>query len=390
MRQNATQSSQLLGVSPDASIAEIKKAYRKIAKRLHPDRNGGDQTAFRRITAAYQNLLTQKKTSAVDAPKARAKTNKWSASTQAQRPRSAPTASSKEAADTKADFGDFKFSWSEQFARVEAERNQRQKSRKIRAARSQKMNQVPGGRSESSSQYVDHTPDSDWHTWRRHIDSMNQTPGDAEDVVSDETENEDTQSPGIWGWLKKQKRHLKTHRTSFPGVDVKLRLKTTEQTLLFGGEQRIALQRLAVCPSCQGQNAKSCEICRGTGRVKVREELVVHVPPSATSGTQLRVPGKGTAGLCSHPDGDLILLIEPVLSSGFQVDGFQFLGTLRVTKSLANRGGVVEIDVPRGKVKVRIPAGACAGTKLRLRGQGLENPETGETGDVMLNLRIGH
>ena len=93
--------------------------------------------------------------------------------------------------------------------------------------------------------------------------------------------------------------------------------------------------------------------------------------------------------LCSHPDGDLLLLIEPVLSSGFQVDGFEFLGTLRVTKSLANRGGVVEIDVPRGKVKVRIPAGASAGTRLRLRGQGLENPETGEKGDVMLNLRIG-
>ena len=81
------------------------------------------------------------------------------------------------------------------------------------------------------------------------------------------------------------------------------------------------------------------------------------------------------AGLCSHPDGDLILLIEPVLAQGFQVDGFEFLGTLRVTKSLANRGGVVEIDVPRGKVKVKIPAGASAGTRLRLRGQGLENPK---------------
>ena len=59
MQKTRSQSSKILGVAPDATLTDIKRAYRRIAKRLHPDRTGGDVAAFRRITAAYNLLLEQ-------------------------------------------------------------------------------------------------------------------------------------------------------------------------------------------------------------------------------------------------------------------------------------------------------------------------------------------
>ena len=173
------------------------------------------------------------------------------------------------------------------------------------------------------------------------------------------------------------------------GEDVKLRLKTTDQTLLFGGHHRIALKRLVACPSCQGLSEGPCSICRNAGRVKVREEVTVYVPPGAVSGTQIKVPRKGTAGLCGYEDGDLVLIIEHELPRGFRSEGNDLIGAFRIDKDLAKRGGIVHLDVPRGKVKVRVPADTKNGDRLRLKGQGIPCPTNNLVGDVYLELSVG-
>ena len=134
--QNARlQSSKILGVAPDASLRDIKRAYRRIAKRLHPDRTGGDVTAFRRITAAYNLLLQQHR----DGPSPKgfsSSRNQKSASAHAESARTTKSAKSSEAKpqnfgarqDPKVNFGDFRFEWSSHFAKAEKERRAKRKA----------------------------------------------------------------------------------------------------------------------------------------------------------------------------------------------------------------------------------------------------------------------
>ena len=115
----------------------------------------------------------------------------------------------------------------------------------------------------------------------------------------------------------------------------------------------------------------------------------MYVPPGALSGTQIKVPGKGMAGLFQQSDGDLVLIVEHEPPKGFRVHDLDLVGTFRLDKTLALRGGVVAVDVPRGKVKVRIPAHTVDGDRLKLKGQGIPSSTSNLIGDVYLDLSIG-
>ncbi|MGB0648215.1 MAG: DnaJ C-terminal domain-containing protein [Bradymonadia bacterium] len=392
MQNSRAQSFQLLGISPDASRDEIKRAYRRIAKRLHPDRRGGDLNAFRRITAAYNQLIQGDR-----APSNRSQSSggtQTKPKTQNQEPtRTTGRTVSSDSADTTVRFKDFRFEWSKQFERAERRRKAKASSRKTESTQQQEIN----------SGHVSSVPTDDaeaWRLWRSHVkanDEMSEPQQHRE--VSDsfvpeggtytDASIDSTLSGRVVGWFKKQKRHFQAIKPVDKGENVTLRLRTSDQTLLFGGHHRIALQRLAACPSCRGESERSCSICRNTGRVKVREEVTVYVPPGAVSGTQIKVPGKGTAGLLDHSDGDLILIVEHELPTGFRAQGLDLIGAFRVDKNLAMRGGIVSVDVPRGKVKVRIPPGTENGDRLKLKGQGIPSSISNLSGDVYLDLNVG-
>jgi len=398
MQNTKVQSFRLLGVAPDSSLDEIKCAYRRIAKRLHPDRRGGDLSAFRRITAAYNQLVedhkrgtcrTQTNRSAKPTPSV---TPKRKTESRARKSARVETAEPKPASKT-VGFSDFRFEWSSEFEH--AERARRAKKEVIRKAA------AAGTSTVRRSDDVDAiSGDEAWKNWRSHvnaadkIDEPTQTVEESvesqpvEDTVA-EIDDNSLLSKRVFGWFKKQKRHFQASKPVYQGENVTLRLRTTDQTLMFGGHHRIALQRLAACPSCQGLSERSCTICRNAGRVKVREEVTVYVPPGALSGTQIKVPGKGTAGLFQHNDGDLVLVVEHEPPKGFRVQDLDLIGTFRLDKTLAQRGGIVEVDVPRGKVKVRIPARTADGDRLKLRGQGIPSSTSNLIGDVYLDLSIG-
>ena len=295
--------------------------------------------------------------------------------------------------ETTVRFNDFRFEWSKQFERAE-----RRRKAKASAQRSEVTKQKS-----KNSEHVSSAPTDGaeaWRLWRSHVkanDEMSepqqqQEVGDSfvpEGGTHVDVSNDSTLSERVVGWFKKQKRHFQASKLVDPGENVTLRLRTSDQTLLFGGHHRIALQRLAACPSCRGESERSCSICRNTGRVKVREEVTVYVPPGAVSGTQIKVPGKGTAGLLNHTDGDLILIVEHELPAGFRAQGLDLIGAFRVDRGLAMRGGVVSVDIPRGKVKVRIPPGTENGDRLKLKGQGIPSSTSNLSGDVYLDLNVG-
>lgn len=398
MQNTKVQSFRLLGVAPDSSLDEIKCAYRRIAKRLHPDRRGGDLNAFRRITAAYNQLLedhrrgtdrTPTKSAAKPTPSVTPK--RKTDSNAHKRPR-VEKAGTKTASKT-VGFSDFRFEWSSEFEH--AERARRVKKEAIRKGA------ASGPSTVRKSDDVDPISGAEaWEAWCSHVnaaDHIDEPVKSVEETVESkpventvvEMNDDSILSKRILGWFKKQKRHFQVLKPVYQGENVTLRLRTTDQTLLFGGHHRIALQRLAVCPSCKGVSERSCSICRNAGRVKVREEVTVYVPPGALSGTQIKVPGKGTAGLFQHNDGDLVLIVEHEPPKGFRVQDLDLIGTFRLDKTLARRGGVVSVDVPRGKVKVRIPAQTVDGDRLKLKGQGIPSSISNLIGDVYLDLSIG-
>jgi DnaJ-class molecular chaperone len=400
MQNSRVQSFRLLGVSPDSSVDEIKRAYRRIAKRLHPDRRGGDLNAFRRITAAYNQLLEDHKGGKPRAKQVRPAKSaptvspSRAASGRTQQPGNAHGSSSNTHSKT-VGFTDFRFEWSSEFEH--AERARRAKKESTRKTTAQGPSTVRKSDDVESLEGVEA-----WKVWRSHVNANNQIKDPVESTESSVTTATAAQegavvdlteasilSKRIFGWFKKQKRHFQVTKPVHKGENVTLRLRTTDQTLLFGGHHRIAIQRLAVCPSCQGASERSCSICRNAGRVKVREEVTVYVPPGALSGTQIKVPGKGTAGLFQKGDGDLILIVEHEPPRGFRVDDLDLIGTFRLDKTIARRGGVVAVDVPRGKVKVRIPAQTVDGDRLRLKGQGIPSLTSNLVGDVYLDLSIG-
>jgi DnaJ-class molecular chaperone len=393
MQNTRLQSSRILGVAPDATLTDIKRAYRRIAKRLHPDRTGGDVAAFRRITAAYNLLLEQHRDRPQKSGFGTARKNGSTRSYTKTKTTTVPPASERTGythrdvgskADSTVNFGEFKFEWSSHFARAEKQRRAKNKA----ASRRKSSQQASAEATQPNAGDAD-----EWTAWRQHLDAVEQVEKDVHSSEHDNTppdgDAEGSLGSGLFNWFKKQKRHFKTSEPSKRGEDVKLRLKTTDQTLLFGGHHRIALKRLAACPSCQGFSERPCSICRNAGRVKVREEVTVYVPPGAVSGTQIKVPGKGTAGICDFEDGDLVLIIEHELPRGFRNEGNDLIGAFRIDKQLARRGGIVQIDVPRGKVKVRVPPNTQNGDRLRLRGQGIPCPTSNQVGDVYLELSVG-
>ena len=131
MQNTRLQSSRILGVAPDATLTDIKRAYRRIAKRLHPDRTGGDVAAFRRITAAYNLLLEQhrerpNKTVFGDERKNDSARSHAKSKSSGAAPSSERSTHTHRGVNSKAEstvhFGDFRFEWSSQFARAEKQR----------------------------------------------------------------------------------------------------------------------------------------------------------------------------------------------------------------------------------------------------------------------------
>jgi DnaJ-class molecular chaperone len=187
------------------------------------------------------------------------------------------------------------------------------------------------------------------------------------------------------GKLKRWYRH--SARSVFePGRDEKLKLELDMQTLLYGKQQRIAINRAEPCPKCQmnqGQLrvdadqsaatwADGCEVCKGEGRINQREEISIYVPAGPDQGHKLKVNKKGSAGLNGAEDGDLILLLSPEeLPRGFSRKGANLELQQAVSAQLLQSGGILPIQTLRGQVRIKVPPNFRSGGKLVIPKEGL-------------------
>lgn len=159
-----------------------------------------------------------------------------------------------------------------------------------------------------------------------------------------------------------------------------------EQNTPFG---RIVNRR--VCNYCNGTGKEikhKCSTCGGTGKVKKRRKIHVKIPAGIDDGQQLRVSGQGEPGVNGGPAGDLYVVFHVRSHEFFERDEDDIFCEMPITFVQAALGDEVEVPTLHGKVKLKVPAGTQTGTKFRLRGKGVPNVRGYGVGDQHVIVRI--
>lgn len=145
------------------------------------------------------------------------------------------------------------------------------------------------------------------------------------------------------------------------------------------------------CPHCHGGGQvmeKPCGKCRGNGQLSKRSQIEVNIPAGVDEGMRLRLSGKGDAGWRGGPAGDLYLFIHVRDHEIFKRDGQNIYCTVPVDFVTATLGGMVEVPTLDGRSELKIPAGTQPEAKFRLRGKGIRNPQGDERGDQYVKVMI--
>lgn len=162
-------------------------------------------------------------------------------------------------------------------------------------------------------------------------------------------------------------------------------MRTTQQTI-FG-----SLQQVVTCPNCQGAGkipSQQCAECTGAGRIKTTTLLKVKIPAGIENGAVIRLAGQGAAGLRGGPAGDLFVQVQVASDPKFARRGSEIFSTEKIPLTLAVLGGETQIETLAGQVKLKIPAGTQAYQVFKLKGHGVRRLSSSETGDHFVKILI--
>ena len=161
----------------------------------------------------------------------------------------------------------------------------------------------------------------------------------------------------------------------------------TRVTSTFLGQ----MQTSSVCPQCGGEGqiiTNKCNTCFGNGIVKADEIISLNIPAGVAEGMQLSVSGKGNAAARGGVNGDLIVLIEEAEHPELIRDGENLLYEHYITFPDAAIGTTIEVPTIDGKARVKIDAGTQAGKILRLKGKGLPSLNSYSRGDLLVSINV--
>ncbi|MBW4027071.1 MAG: J domain-containing protein [Acidobacteria bacterium] len=355
----------ILGVKKNATSDEIRKAFRKLARKYHPDVNPGDKKAeekFKELSEANDVLSDEKKRKIFDqlgfysdqidpaAAEAAARGGYGSAGGRGQQ-------------GVPFDFGGFDFSG---------------------------YSAQPGAQQPSGSE-------GGWGNFR--------------DIFS-----------GIFSQGGRQQQGPQ------PGTDLEYQVNTDFWTAIRGGTMKLQIQRQEVCPTCKGKAStggpqtcpechgsgqvtqmggrmkfniqcpvcggsgkvqNACATCHGQGTVTRSETVEFRIKGGTRDGQRIRLAGKGNAGLNGGPAGDLYLVIRIGPHPVFTREGDNVLVTVPVTIAEAALGAKVEVPTIDGRAQLKIPPGTQSGQKLRLRERGVSSAaHEGVRGDQIVTVEI--
>lgn len=174
------------------------------------------------------------------------------------------------------------------------------------------------------------------------------------------------------------------------GEDLETDVHLSIRDVLSGVTRRIDLTERVVCKACGGSaivRGRPCVVCGGAGTQAEKRTIEVRIPAGVQNETRVRLAGKGQPGINGGKPGDLYLRVHIQANGVFRQKGFDIQVTLPVWPWEAALGAEVMAPTLTEPVKVKIPPGSKADSKLRLKGKGLPT-STGEQGDLFLKLKI--
>lgn len=346
----ATDFYSILGVSKTASKEDIKKAYRKLARKWHPDINPGNAEAekkFKEISRAYDCLGDDKKRklydefgedglqSGFDAEKAR-EYKQWQSSENFSGWQ-----------QTGQDFGRYQ-SYEDIFGDLFGFGGERMGARTSRPAKGRDIE------------------------YEMAIDMISALKGFETEISMQKNKA----CPGCGG----------------TGINA---AASAEPCRSCGGTGQIKLADgpmnfTRACPNCHGtgKTGNACPGCRGTGIVKGSEKIKVSIPKGVREGSRIRVAGKGEPGHNGGQPGDLYLITRVKPHRLIQREGDDLYMDVPVTVYEAMAGAQITVPTIEGQVSVKIPPQSQSGQLLKLKGKGAVNTKTKKSGDLYIRLRV--
>ena len=343
---------ELLGVARKASAKDIRTAFRKLARKYHPDLNPGDKSSeekFKQLQEAYDVLSDTKKRQIYD------QYGFYSDNIPPGGPGTGPGTHGA-GPDVNFDFGGFDFAGGSGSERGGSN---------FRDLFSQFFS---GGRGRAGME-PEHEPGGDLE-YQIEIDF-----GDA-----------------VRGAVKK----LSVTRMDACGTCHGTGAVGSPQTCTACGgtgtiQQAAGKIRFNVpCTRCGGTGKlhTTCKTCGGGGRVRRTESIDVRIPAGVANGGRVRVPGKGNAGTMGAPAGDLYLRVVVKPHEFFERRGDDLYTKIPVTVAEATLGGKIEVPTMDGRSIVRIPPGTNSGKTLRLKEKGVPSARNGARGDQYVEIQV--
>ena len=340
---------ELLGVPRKASAKDIRGAFRKLARKYHPDLNPGDKSSeekFKQLQEAYDVLSDPKKRQMYD---------QHGFYSENFHPGAAPPSGGGRDSDVNFDFEGFDFG---------------------------------GGGAEGAAGGSFRDLFSQFFRGGRGVDVEveQEVGGDLEYQIEIDFWD------AVRGAVKKlQITRLDTcetcHGTGAIGSPQSCPICNGSGTI----QQAAGKMRFNVpCTRCGGTGKirTPCRTCGGEGRVRHTEAIDVRIPPGIANGARLRVPGKGNSGTMGAPAGDLYLRVEVRPHPFFERRGDDIYTKVPVTVSEATLGKKIEVPTIDGRSLVKIPPGTNCGNTLRLREKGVQSARGGTRGDQYVEVQV--
>ncbi len=345
-----------LGVPSDASDADVKKSYRKLARKYHPDLNPGDKAAenrFKEVQEAYDTLSDKSKREMYDLGGAAHESGMPGAGFSG--------ANGRRYSSPNMDFSGFDFSHA-----------QRPEST------------TDAGQDRSGS-------------FRDMFSQFFRSGEGPEEQPEKGTDLEYAVNIDFWQAIKGTQAKIEVTRHEVcstcrgtgqgSGGSVTCpQCSGSGQVSQMAGAMKFSL----TCPRCKGTGRlrNACPACHGDGRVAHKETVDVRIPPGAQSGSRLRVAGKGNAGSLGAPAGDLYITTRVEPHPFFRREGDNIEIRVPVTVTEASLGAKIEVPTIDGRTLLKVPPGTGNGQKFRLRERGVLNTRSNTRGDQIVEVAV--
>ncbi len=163
-----------------------------------------------------------------------------------------------------------------------------------------------------------------------------------------------------------------------------------------GGHGQVRMQQgffsvQQTCPKCNGQGTMikdKCPTCSGSGRVKENKTLSIKIPAGVDDGDRIRLSGEGEAGVNGGPAGDLYVVVHLKEHEIFSREGGNLHTEMPISFSTAALGGEIEVPTLEGSAKMKVPAETQTGAVFRLRGKGIKPLRASTPGDLMVHVNV--